>query len=88
MLPWFADGEYLQSTDGALERSGHGTHTTSEGVCYEGQWVDDKMNGEGVVTFPSGSRYEGEFVNNQFHGKGRYTWPNGAVYDGLFNENK
>ncbi|XP_072042407.1 uncharacterized protein [Amphiura filiformis] len=82
------EGDYLQSTDGALERSGNGAHTTAEGVCYEGQWVNDKMTGEGVVRFPSGSMYEGEFVNNQFHGKGRYTWPNGAVYEGMFNENK
>ena len=61
---------------------------TAEGVCYEGQWQNDKMNGEGVLKFPTGSVFEGEFVNNQFHGKGKYTWPNGAVYEGPFNENK
>ncbi|XP_038051411.1 MORN repeat-containing protein 2-like [Patiria miniata] len=82
------DGEYIMTDDGALERSGKGTHTTANGTVYEGDWAQDKMTGHGRLTHPNGSVYEGEFVQNQFHGRGKYTWPNGAVYQGNFNENR
>lgn len=82
------DGEYFQIEGGGVERSGYGEHLTSTGVCYQGHWAKDCMNGQGKLTHPSGSVYEGEFVNNQFHGKGVYQWPNGAVYEGDFVENR
>ncbi|XP_067664362.1 MORN repeat-containing protein 2-like [Haliotis asinina] len=82
------DGEYSKTETGALERNGEGTHTTTEGVVYEGQWAGDKMNGQGKLTHPSGSVYIGEFNNNQFHGTGKYIWPNGSFYEGQFIENR
>jgi len=82
------EGEYCQLDDGTTERSGHGSHTSSEGTVYVGNWSKDKMNGQGVITFPSGAVYEGEFANNQMHGHGKYTWPNQSYYIGQFSENK
>ena len=86
---FFIEGEYQQNNnDGGLERKGEGTHVTSDGVKYVGQWDSDKMNGKGRMEFPSGTTYEGEFVNNMFHGQGIYRWPNGSFYEGEFLENK
>jgi len=82
------DGEYQHASDGSIERNGCGTHTTSEGSVYVGDWSGDKMNGKGKLTHPSGAEYEGEFVNNQFHGNGKYRWPNTSCYEGQFIENK
>ncbi|XP_039253379.2 uncharacterized protein LOC120330484 [Styela clava] len=81
-------GEYKLNESRTIERDGVGTHTTSNGMRYTGQWSQDKMNGNGVLDLPSGAVYEGEFLNNQFHGVGTYTWPNGCVYKGSFSNNK
>ncbi|XP_013383908.1 MORN repeat-containing protein 2-like [Lingula anatina] len=82
------DGEYTNKEDGTILRNGPGSHFTSEGVAYHGEWKDDKMTGKGRLEHPSGAIYEGDFVNNQFHGTGRYTWPNGSFYEGPFVENR
>ncbi|XP_041361339.1 MORN repeat-containing protein 2-like isoform X2 [Gigantopelta aegis] len=82
------EGEYIQSAGGSLERNGFGTHTTTDGVVYEGDWVSDKMTGRGKLTHPSGAVYEGEFLNNKFNGQGKYVWPNGSFYEGQFVDNR
>lgn len=82
------DGQYFKVDGGSVERSGYGEHLTVTGVCYQGHWANDKMNGQGKLSHPSGSTYEGEFVDNQFHGKGLYTWANGAAYQGYFSNNR
>jgi len=81
------DGEYIQQ-DGSIIRQGKGTHTTTEGSIFEGEWSNDKMNGIGKLSHPSGGCYVGDFVNNQFQGHGQYTWPNGSSYEGDFVENR
>ncbi|XP_031565503.1 MORN repeat-containing protein 2-like isoform X2 [Actinia tenebrosa] len=81
------DGEYIQA-NGGLQRSGYGENLTAGGLCYQGYWSDDKMNGQGKLIHPSGAVYEGEFVENRFHGYGKYTWPDGSIYQGNFSENK
>lgn len=40
-----------------------GTHTKPSGEVYEGEWVDDVMEGKARVTFPDGAYFEGEFTN-------------------------
>ncbi|XP_032229987.2 MORN repeat-containing protein 2 isoform X1 [Nematostella vectensis] len=81
------DGEYIQC-DGGLQRHGYGEHITTSGLCYQGNWSDDKMNGKGKLIHPSRAVYEGEFVNNEFSGFGRYTWADGSSYEGNFSDNK
>jgi len=82
------EGEFKKSDDGVLSRCGQGTHTTADGICYQGSWQNDRMNGQGRLQFPSGAVFEGEFVDNKFHGQGVYTWPNGSQYKGVYSENK
>lgn len=82
------DGEYIRSSDGGLERTGTGMHTSCDGTIYEGQWKNDKMDGNGRIQFPSGATYEGNFEENKFHGNGRYVWPNGSLFEGTFTQNK
>ena len=65
--------------DGALERSGKGTHTTVSGIRMSGEWKADALKGEGRLEHPSGTRYEGLFANNQFQGRGKYIWPDGSA---------
>ncbi|XP_020650424.3 MORN repeat-containing protein 2 isoform X1 [Pogona vitticeps] len=82
------DGECTRTPDGILERNGYGVHTTPDGIIYQGNWKNDKMNGLGRLEHPSGAVYEGEFKDNMLHGIGTYMFPNGAKYTGQFSENK
>ncbi|XP_053239506.1 MORN repeat-containing protein 2 isoform X1 [Podarcis raffonei] len=82
------EGDCTRTIEGVLERSGHGVHTTPDGIIYQGNWKNDKMNGFGRLEHPSGAVYEGEFYNNMFHGTGTYIFTNGAKYTGQFCENK
>ncbi|XP_064597026.1 MORN repeat-containing protein 2-like [Liolophura sinensis] len=81
------DGFYIQ-INGSQERCGTGTNHFVDGIVYEGQWENDKMNGKGKLTHPSGATYEGDFVDNKFNGMGKYSWPNGSYYEGQFVENR
>ena len=85
---YFTEGEYVLTEQGTNERSGFGSHTTTDGTKYTGTWQGDKMNGTGKIEFANGSTYEGIFVNNKFEGKGKYTWPNGSFYEGDFTDSK
>lgn len=80
-------GEYVHLPDGALLRQGKGEHNTTEGMKYEGEWQDDKMQGKGKITYSSGAVYEGDFDKNCCHGHGKYTWPDGSSFEGMFKEN-
>lgn len=49
-------------------RHGQGTHTSSNGDLYEGQWRYDKRHGRGKVVLHSGVQYEGEWRDDLAHG--------------------
>lgn len=61
---------------------GQGKFTSTQGVVYEGQWVDGRREGQGAETKPDGERYEGQWSNNRENGKGKKSWPNGDSYEG------
>nr|XP_034966922.1 MORN repeat-containing protein 2 isoform X1 [Zootoca vivipara] len=82
------EGDCIRTLEGVLERCGHGVHTTPDGIIYQGNWKNDKMNGFGKLEHPSGAVYEGEFFNNMFHGTGTYIFTNGAKYTGQFCANR
>ena len=44
-------------------RHGFGLRVYSNGSRYQGQWVNDKMEGHGEFTQVAGGKYEGEFFN-------------------------
>ncbi|XP_014670253.1 PREDICTED: MORN repeat-containing protein 2-like [Priapulus caudatus] len=83
------EGEYVILDGGVIERQGYGKHTcASTGICYEGTWLNDMLNGEGSYTHKLGAIYEGHFKNNKFHGAGKYSWPDGMSCVGQFVENR
>lgn len=45
----YSEGEYVETSPGQIERNGMGTHQSTNGMTYTGQWVDDKMNGKGLL---------------------------------------
>ena len=85
---YFSEGQILRTKTGGLERSGFGKQIAMNGTIYEGQWLNDAMNGHGRLSHSSGDCYEGEFLDNQFHGIGTYTWANGAYLYGYFEHNR
>ena len=45
---------------------------------YEGEWVNDAMEGQGTYKFASGASYTGGFKANKFDGEGNYEFADGA----------
>ena len=43
-----------------------GRKTFADGSVYEGQWVNDVMQGRGKFIWPNGDIYEGEFEDGVF----------------------
>jgi hypothetical protein len=72
---------------GVKTRNGRGIYTIGRDR-YEGEWVNDAMEGAGEFTFGSGAVYRGFFKNNLFHGEGEYIFPNGSKYSGGWHNNK
>ena len=57
------------------------------GEEYDGEWVDDKMEGQGRYVFASGSTYTGNWKAGMMHGKGLKKNPDGTYYDGEWEQN-
>ena len=83
------DGAWLLK-EGVKMRHGRGVYIdgAAEEQTYEGEWLEDKMEGRGTFRYASGAKYEGEFTGNKYHGHGIFTFPDGAVYEGPFKENQ
>lgn len=54
---------------------------------YEGEWVDDQLEGFGKETWPDGSHYSGYYKNGLKHGRGTFIWIDNAKYVGDFEKN-
>ncbi len=67
-------------------RHGVGRSTCAGGV-YDGEWVQDAMEGAGVFEYVTGAKYEGNWKANKYDGAGTYVWPDGSKYQGEFVEN-
>ena len=52
--------------------SGHGIYLYSDGVRYDGEYVDDKKDGFGVYYWTDGRKYEGWWHKGKQHGLGQY----------------
>ena len=55
-------------------------------IRYDGDWLNDKMNGTGIIITNNNSRYEGQVKNNQRNGFGKQTYPDGNKYEGEFTD--
>jgi len=75
-----------------FENKAHGLgmyrHYDCVGVTlYEGEFVNDRLNGYGVESWGEGSRFQGNFRNGVKDGFGVYHWPGGAKYEGTWEGN-
>ena len=60
--------------------------TYSNGDVYEGDFVNDKLEGNGTLTTTSGKRYVGEFKGGNIEGKGTlYDKEGNILYQGLWS---
>jgi hypothetical protein len=57
-------------------------------MVYEGEWVNDKLEGKGTMIYPSGKIYEGSWAADIRHGEGKMTYPSGAVREGVWLNNE
>lgn len=80
--PLLASFQYEGERNAFNRFHGQGKFTSTQGVVYEGSWVDGRREGQGVETKPDGERYEGTWSNNRENGQGKKTWPNGDTYQG------
>jgi len=55
---------------------------------YDGDWLNDLIEGNGVYLYSNGDKYEGEFRQNLHHGKGAYYCIDGSKYVGEFENHK
>ncbi len=73
---------------GEKKFEGFGTNIASNGVYYQGDWVNGQRHGWGIHTKPDGYRYEGEFKHDKKHGKGIFfKAKHNSVYEGEFAYN-
>ena len=74
----------------AGRKHGKGTKTWANGDRYEGDFVEERIEGFGTYTFGrgpwAGESYTGEYLGGQRHGHGVYRWASGDVYDGPWRE--
>lgn len=55
--------------------------------CYEGNFVNDAINGVGSYTWANKHAYTGSFVDGKMEGQGTYKWPSGEEYTGDYKNN-
>ncbi len=69
----------LKHGHGKFTTPGHAGRGSEE---FEGDWVEDKMQGLGRYSFASGAVYVGQWIKGKMHGKGKLTNIDGTTYDG------
>jgi len=82
----WAPNDYKKSNIMKREmRHGHGILIAwPTGNLYEGQWMNDKLNGLARMIKTDGSVFEGAWVNDQQTGLGKMTLDNGTTFEGKF----
>ena len=68
--------------------NGKGKLILSNGIIYEGDFVDGEKSGSGTIFYPDGTVYEGQIEKGELKGKGKMTWKNRYEYEGDFKFNK
>ena len=65
-------------------RSGDGNYEDSDGLRYEGHFVNGEFDGQGTAWYPDGSRYEGQWSGGKRDGEGEWRSADGSRYSGEF----
>ncbi len=89
----YPDGSEYEGTFFMGLRHGKGKYRfisadPDERLLYEGDWLNDKMEGVGVLAFKNGDKYEGCLKNGKHEGFGVYLWAIGDKYDGEWKDDK
>lgn len=87
-LEAFTKVDYRNGTWIGGVKTGDGTLQNSEGLRYEGHFVDGKFHGEGTAWYPDGSRYEGDWRGGQRHGEGTWRGADDTRYTGQFRNDR
>ncbi|XP_051879403.1 ALS2 C-terminal-like protein isoform X2 [Pristis pectinata] len=67
-------------------KHGNGIVITQSGLCYEGNFQNNKITGPGTILSEDDSAYEGEFTEDLvLTGKGKLTFSSGYSIEGLFS---
>jgi TonB family protein len=95
----FEDGTYVGDLKNGIP-NGIGTLTYPEGMKWEGEWKNGKLNGKGMFSsihtkIDMTMYYSGDFKDNEYHGKGIekiiigriVTYYSGDYKDGMLNGN-
>jgi hypothetical protein len=87
---WNSGHKYIGSWSAGL-RNGGGTLyfyklAADLGDLYEGNWVNDKMEGKGIYYYSNGERYEGELKSDKVNGTGTYFYADGSKYIGEWKD--
>jgi hypothetical protein len=88
-------GWFKQLTTGVKIREGKGKviHPSNDNTevgqeTYEGDWVNDKMEGYGIYHYSNGDIYDGEWKDNQHNGFGKYFFTDGSHYEGEWKDHR
>ena len=68
------------------DRNGFGRTEYSNGVIYEGNFVNGIAEGMGTIYYTNGTVYKGEVRMGEPHGHGKMTYADGTVREGYFKE--
>ncbi|XP_065916479.1 MORN repeat-containing protein 5-like [Dysidea avara] len=58
------------------------------GSSYQGNFVNERMEGLGEYTFPSGTKYIGGMKDGMFHGQGTLYFTNGGRFEAEWDKGK
>merc|ERR1712072_976779 len=70
------------------KKHGHGKFTSMDKSTYEGQFVEDAMEGKGACLFKDGRTFDGQWHNSQIHGHGKMIWADNRCYEGNYIADK
>jgi hypothetical protein len=83
----FAGLGYEGSVNQMGEANGKGVGVWIYGDCYEGDWVNGKMEGEGKMVYGDGKTYTGQWTGSMEDGEGVLKDMNGMVlFSGLWRK--
>ena len=71
-----------------IDKNGFGRMKYSNGVIYEGNFVNGIAEGKGTLYYTNGAVYKGEIRQGNPHGRGKITYADGSVQEGYFKEGK
>lgn len=68
--------------------SGKGSFAFNTESTYNGDWLNNSLDGIGILNIPIEGTYEGDFSNSQKNGYGVFTWNDGALYEGEWKKDQ